>query len=319
MHDQGIIHEAVMAAEAKRSRASNTAMATALIAGSLPHRRVRELAAVIARMRTLRDERRARRTSGAPPERGSKGRERIVTALKAAFLACDYRAPSGKWAGGGVAIDAGLSPWTAASAETFRVWSDNGKWSGNDLRVHLRVSSSWYRLVRARGLAKLDGMLTLGLGDKPALVTADCTVYAAQWAEQSGRLGLRVRSGYIAIGRCSDGSRISYHAWTATGASGGLAKKRRSAEAEIAACRAEASARARLEAIIADERHTASYDDARSAGYCDTGIRSWCAGRGIDPCERVSLARLYADTSRDARALALRVARSLHSHSSTSD
>lgn len=53
------------------------------------------------------------------------------------------------------------------------------------------------------------------------------------------------------------------------------------------------------------------YSDARLAGYCDAGIRSWAEARGLDVTASVPLATLAKDTDRQAQALALRVARRL--------
>ena len=69
-----------------------------------------------------------------------------------------------------------------------------------------------------------------------------------------------------------------------------------------------AARRTRLLARLS-QRLTATYSDARQAGYCDAGIRSWCTSRGIAPDAAVPLARLAHDPDDRAQRVALLVAR----------
>lgn len=95
-----------------------------------------------------------------------------------------------------------------------------------------------------------------------------------------------------------------------------LAAKRRAIRAEDreravmrrnAAERAKDARRARLLARLSTTL-TATFADARAAGYCTAGIESWCRARGLDPSGSVSLAALAHDADPQARALAIRVA-----------
>ena len=101
-----------------------------------------------------------------------------------------YAAPAGSWAGGDVRVSVSAGQ-PSASAWTMRVWSTNGKWSGNDLAVTLGVTER----------ALLSGLdLTAG-----GLVVLDAEQiapgeYRAAWAAQHGRLALKVVTGWLVRG-----------------------------------------------------------------------------------------------------------------------
>lgn len=101
-----------------------------------------------------------------------------------------YASPSGSWAGGNVRLTVHVGV-PSASATTDRVWSANGKWSGNDLAVRLCVSERALLSdldLTAAGLVILDAEL-IAPGE-----------YQAKWATQKGQLGLTVISGWLIRG-----------------------------------------------------------------------------------------------------------------------
>lgn len=83
----------------------------------------------------------------------------IIEALKR----CDYRTPSSKWAGGQVKTEIMFNRRPDCSSRTFKVWSDNGKWSGTDLERIVQVEKDWYRTVykHPKGPVTRDGLLIL--------------------------------------------------------------------------------------------------------------------------------------------------------------
>jgi hypothetical protein len=98
---------------------------------------------------------------------------RIAKAVGKAAGQCDYRRSMSGWAGGDHCTSVGVSrsswapslrrtsfrlPATACSGESCRVWSHNGKWSGNNSEHHFTVTSDWLRTVQAEGLAVVDGL-----------------------------------------------------------------------------------------------------------------------------------------------------------------
>ncbi len=67
----------------------------------------------------------------------------------------DYRRPSGKWAGGEVAVDVCVHPnyFPHIQTSVSTVWSGNGKWSGRNLQIRASLKPHWYLHVHRPGLA----------------------------------------------------------------------------------------------------------------------------------------------------------------------
>lgn len=95
----------------------------------------------------------------------------VRAAVGAAYRECSYRRAESRWAGGhhGLTINIVSAGHETASGQSDRVWSDNGKWSGNDSSHTLGVSLRWRLDVERRGIAVVDGLLTLAAEPLPEL------------------------------------------------------------------------------------------------------------------------------------------------------
>lgn len=161
-----------------------------------------------------------------------------------------YAAPSGHWAGGNVTVTVQRAASPGACAETRRVWSSNGKWSGNDLDVTLQITD---RALLSGLDLMVGGLVTL---DAERICPGD---YRVVWAAQHGKLGLRTVGGWLIHG---------YHSMART-----LDKAR--AEARAArerALAAELAVRQR-EADLATIWISA--DDSAAAGNCAAGTSAF--------------------------------------------
>lgn len=178
-------------------------------------------------------------------------------------------------------------------------------------RTHtVTVPTDWRIRVQRRGLAELDGLMTI---DAAPLEGAPegVDLYAAAWIEQGRGNACSVVRGYIA----RDAARgLSYHARTAADALAGLRRKVRGADWMATLQTADLST-----LIRGHESLPVRVTDARAIGACEYGIRSWCRAVSL-PYEAGSapladVARAYATEPRpEARAAilhALRRARAL--------
>ena len=87
----------------------------------------------------------------------------VRSAVRSAYAKCDYRRSTSTWAGGNHSVEISMTfaGGESARGECERVWSSNGKWTGTDSSHTLRVSLRWRLDVERRGLAVIDGCLTL--------------------------------------------------------------------------------------------------------------------------------------------------------------
>ncbi|GAB3628091.1 hypothetical protein PTE30175_02529 [Pandoraea terrae] len=168
-----------------------------------------------------------------------------------------YRQSESSWAGGEHSVAIKIAEIPDATGTSRRVWSANGKWSGNNSAAHLSITE--------RCLHQLGANLVVG-----RLVTLDAgrigpREYKAVWAEQGRGFGLKVVEGWIIRG---------YHV------AGGT---------EVAARRKASTARrARLDSLLAarrryrlgDDRHdlasvTVTPLDSLAVGNCRSGTSSF--------------------------------------------
>jgi len=106
-----------------------------------------------------------------------------------------YRTASGKWAGGNTSVAlrvSRLAPNCGATTRVFRVWSPNGKYSGNDLAVELTVSDRWRTLPDS--LRAPSGILTVW-----AEPTDSPRIWAAKWLVQGRGFETTTQDGFLAI------------------------------------------------------------------------------------------------------------------------
>jgi hypothetical protein len=199
-----------------------------------------------------------------------------------------YRTASSRWAGGKTYIRVKRSPNPGASGSSKRVWSDNGKWSGNNAHLEINVAPNWLRSVLPiPGLARAGGMLTTHASEiAPG-------VWQASWVQQARGFDLKAVSGYIV--RCADGSLV--HANTEKAAAQ-VCKRRE------AFLRREAKAKTLRDLSASDllEKFAGVSiirRDSLRAGNCPAGTDSWIA-RHFPGRESATVAEILAvDTSEE--------------------
>lgn len=148
-------------------------------------------------------------------------------------------------------------------------------WGANVDLHQICVPADWRLRVERKGLALLSGLMTLDVLQIEA--PAGIELYAAVWASQGRGYVVRTERGFIAVAG-SD----SFHSDTAEGAISGFRRKGSSAPTRAATI---ADMKSAVEAFITKYARygiDVSLDDARKAGSCEYGIRSWCASVGID-------------------------------------
>lgn len=211
----------------------------------------------------------------------------------------NYRTSSSRWAGG-KHTDTVTFGAPTCSGGSHRAWSKNGKWSGSDSYATFTVPENWLEAVYGRGLASVDGMVTLAA---EPVQGAGPELFRATWAEQGRGFAISPVSGYIArltvrVGANPDHhhedggtNTYTYHAETARAALDGVARKARLKPA-------------RRKGVVDLNRLVRRYGalpvtfaDAIACGLCKTGIRSWanavgCATDGATVAEVVAGYRL---------------------------
>lgn len=256
---------------------------------TLPAGRQSDMAALLVTLTALRsqkrDERNLRRTVAVQPTLAKRlavlkaeRRSSLVAAVAAAARGL-YRVSESRWAGGDHTTTVHVADHVGCSGDSRRVWSRNGKWSGKDSSHQFTVRRTWLVDVHARGLAVVDGMLTL---DAEPVQGHGPELFRAAWVEQGRGFDLNCRRGYIA--RLGD---VTYHAASARAALDGVMRKAGHKPARRAGV-------VDLEKLA--RRHgdlPVYFDDARAVGACASGIRSWCEALGISSRE-TTLAEVVA-------------------------
>ncbi|MCG2657370.1 MAG: hypothetical protein L6414_18175 [Hydrogenophaga sp.] len=161
-------------------------------------------------------------------------------------------------------------------------------WSANEDHHRLCVPADWRRRVERRGLAVLDGIMTL---DAHLLhEQGGVAVYAAVWARQGRGYQVTTERGYLAVGYG-----LAFHAETAEQAMKGLERKNKAAGRAAPLPAMALDTDAFVERFSRYRNLMVSVDDARESGSCEYGIRSWCEAVGIDiELHEVPLQRLLA-------------------------
>lgn len=172
----------------------------------------------------------------------------------------------------------------------------------------ITAPAMWRARVDKRGLAVVDGMMTL---DAAVIEGAPegVSLYAARWITQGRGNSVCVSNGYIAI---SNG--FSYHADSAERALAGLKRK-----IKAAAWHAEMRAADLSEIVARLSSIVVRLSDARAIGACEYGIKSWCARVGISyEAGEATVAEVYAgylaSPAPEARGAILHAARRARKH-----
>lgn len=149
-------------------------------------------------------------------------------------------------------------------------------WSAREDHHLLKVPRDWRVRVQRRGLAIVDGMMTL---DAHALEHhGEIELFAATWVRQARGFSVAVHRGVIArLGS------TCFHAPDRERAIGGVRRKARIVAGEIKGPRSSYAPTVD-EFIRRYQRHEIeiSLQDARATGSCEYGIRSWCDAVGLD-------------------------------------
>jgi hypothetical protein len=115
---------------------------------------------------------------------------RIAKTLESSWA---YRQATSRWAGGEHSVTVSIGPRPDAACTNERVWSSNGKWSGNNSSADLCISYEAVRLLGENGLV-IGGLITLGatqVGQRE---------YRAVWAKQGRGVSLTTQEGWIIRG-----------------------------------------------------------------------------------------------------------------------
>ncbi len=134
----------------------------------------------------------------------------------------------------------------------------------------------WLTRVQKRGLAVLDGMMTL---DAAILEGAPegVELYAAKWIAQSRGYSVDVLTGVIA-----KAGEVAFHADDMQNALVGLRRKIKAAKWSATLKTAHLT---EIFGRLTDaqiDAHRLSVADARAVGACEYGIKSWCAACSLD-------------------------------------
>jgi len=89
--------------------------------------------------------------------------DQVRSEFRAAAREAGYRRAKSSWAGGDhtVSVKMVTKGYEFAAGGSERVWSSNGKWSGNNSIHSYGVSRRWRLDVASKGLALVNGCLTL--------------------------------------------------------------------------------------------------------------------------------------------------------------
>ena len=124
----------------------------------------------------------------------------VREAALAAYESCSFRGCCSRWVEKGehetrVVIDRRAG----AECDTKRVWSGNGKWSGLASSHKITIRASWRKNVESRGIAVVDGLLTLDArpAEDDLPLRSGEEVLAATWVRQGRGTSLVGERGYL--------------------------------------------------------------------------------------------------------------------------
>lgn len=214
------------------------------------------------------------------PEHGSKGRAPVrlpsgtaaqrLTAVRQATVLATLDRLIDKHAHGEWSCTLTTDPAKVGiTSSQYYTGESAGKWRTQATDTMVTVPADWRVRVQRRGLAIVDGLMTL---DASPLEAQGCELFAATWARRTGAKNIAVDHGYIARAGA-----VTYHGATIDQALTGLSRKSRAL-----ALTAYLNA-ADLSELVAKAPGRMMYlKDARAVGACDYGIKSWVASTGLD-------------------------------------
>jgi hypothetical protein len=165
-----------------------------------------------------------------------------------------------------------------------RRYSEKQAFRRTDSEHRFFIRDDWTSTVEARGLAFLNGLLTLWVGpaEEVSVLDKPAHVYNAVWAGQGVGFHLNCERGYLAVQEKS-----AYHAESKEEAVAGLVRKIESSQK--APHRKPLKLEA-MEKLFGDARIELS--EAGLVGSSRAGTRAWCHRVGIDPDKPLTLADL---------------------------
>lgn len=177
--------------------------------------------------------------------------ERAAITLRDNWRKTELRTAQSSWAGGDNIFTVKYKKETsrpAIIAEAVRVWSKNGKWSGNDMRVALSVPSHYWTTK------VIGGILTIAPRSR-----FDEREYKAFWVEQGRGFTVKLIEGFVIRG---------YHI---------AGKDFAAAKVKVAKIRSNAAR------LLLKERHSlvdagkkwVTVDDSLKAGNCRVGTEAF--------------------------------------------
>ena len=209
----------------------------------------------------------------------------------------NYRQPQSSWAGGKTTVDFVLSKEPDQSVGSYKVWSDNGKWSGSNLGGQIALAPDWWEEVYEAGIANCEGLLTTH-----ATKIKRC-LWSATWLEQSRGMNVKLVSGFIYK------SKGFYFHGESEEKCKAIAK-RMMANREALKARVEAE-KANKDKLF-EQTSFAKYGNLRVdrrisklVGNCDSGTESWLNLHGFEDCKTVSVKELYLADPENERVLAV--------------
>lgn len=231
--------------------------------------------------------------------------------IRRAAVSAEYRSIYRLAAHGELAVALTRDPAAVGikQAERHEWATKNARYSTRYQDTTITVPADWRVRVARRGLADVDGMLTLDASPLEG-APSGIDLFAAVWLVQGRGTSVTAARGVIA--RTAG---LSYHGTDASQALAGLKRKQRAAEWDATLRTAD------LAALIekAGPGIIVSIADARAIGACEYGIKSWCHRTGLPyDAGSATLGQVYdayrRDPAPEARAAMLHALRRIRRH-----
>lgn len=223
--------------------------------------------------------------------RERRQREHTTRHFRAAYNECSYRVSKSSWGGGDHTTNIFLHPkefydgsgrtpkdvWCAGYSNES--WSSNGKWKGKDSLHNFHIKPDWNKQVYKKGLAVVDGVLTLDAKKISHTLPKTCDMmgdgvehkvemFEAEWVVQGRGFDLNKRMGFIV-----KAGNLTFHAHSLNNAKRVFSK------------RVEGYRESVDEAALDFEQRFSEFSehmdvmvtlaDSKRAGNCESGTLDW--------------------------------------------
>lgn len=234
-----------------------------------------------------------------------------LDAMRREAAIAEYRSIYREAAHGELAVTLTRDPAAVGIKQAERhEWAQKGaRYSTRYQDTTITVPADWRVRVARRGLADVDGMMTIDASPLEG-APAGVELHAAAWLVQGRGTTVTAQRGVIARA-----AGLSYHGTDASQALAGLKRKQRAAEWDATLRTAD------LASLIekAGTGIVVSIADARAIGACEYGIKSWCYRTGLPyDAGSATLGQVYDAYQRDpapeARAAMLHALRRTRRH-----